>query len=158
MDGLTSGERLLLFAILGLFAAAGLVQMGARKGPKPDAPPSEVELIALEQIAARTDEADPVQAERTALNIASNRLAKAEDRVKAIELCARLGAASALPVVRGIMTSEEDDIRIRASAIAAIAVLGDQTDEPTLRLLASSEDEGLRAAATDALARMKKQG
>jgi len=30
MDGLTPGERVLLVAILGLLAAAGLVQMGKR--------------------------------------------------------------------------------------------------------------------------------
>jgi len=158
MDGLTSGERVLLFAILGLFAAAGLVQMGTRKARKPDTPPSEVELIALQQVAEPASKADPVQAEQTALNIVSNCLAQTEDRVKAIELCALLKSTSALPAVRQIAMSEKDDVRIRASAIGAIAILGNQTDEPTLRQLVSSENAVLRDAAADALAQLKERG
>ncbi len=158
MDGLTSGERVLLFAIVGLFVAAGLVQVGTNKPSAPEAPPSEIELLALHQIAERIHEADPVQAERTALNIASNRLAQAEDRMKAIELCARLKSPAALPVVREIVVSEKDDVRLRASAIAAIAVLGDHSDAPTLEELASAEDARLRAAAEDALGRLKERG
>ncbi len=158
MDGLTSGERVLLFAILGLFAAAGLVQMGSRSASKPEVPPSEVELIALQQMSERTDESDPVKAERTALDIASNGLARSEDRVKAIELCIRLESTSALPIVRRIVTSEKDNVRLRASAIAAIAVLGDRSDEPALLQLASSKNAALRSAAAEALAHIKQQG
>ncbi|MBL7077972.1 MAG: HEAT repeat domain-containing protein [Kiritimatiellae bacterium] len=131
--------------------------MGSRKVSIPDTPPSEVQLIALQQLAER-DDADPVQAERTALNIASNRLARASDRVKAIELCTRLKSTSALPLFREIMTSEKADVSIRTSAITAVAALGDQTDEPALQQLASSKDDRVRAAAVDALSRIRRQG
>ena len=51
MDGLTSGERVLLFAILGLFAAAGLVQLGKRTATLADTPPPEIQGEAVGQVA-----------------------------------------------------------------------------------------------------------
>jgi hypothetical protein len=86
MDGLTSGERVLLFAILGLFAAAGLVQMGTRKAPTPDAPRAGTDNVAIERVSEPTDEVTSTQTESAASTVVSNGLAQAEGETKAAEI------------------------------------------------------------------------
>ncbi len=157
MEGLTSGERILLFAILGLFAAAGLVQMGRGRTQPAYAAPTAIQLTALEQLVETGTNADPAQVERTALSIAANRLAGPEDRARAIALCGCVGLESALPLCRRITTAKEVSPCLRLAALDVIGHMGDETDTAVLQSLATSQDDQVSNAAEQALSILEKR-
>ncbi len=123
MVEVTTSERLLVFGIIGLFAAAALVRVGTRADSASDAPPSPIQVAALYRFTEPADTMEPALAESTVLGIAANRRARKRDRLKAITLCAKLRTDAALPVLRQIADSARDT-ELRTAAELAMTSIG----------------------------------
>jgi hypothetical protein len=71
-------------------------------------------------------------------------------RISALQVCARLNVADALPEARALATSTT----LRASAIAAIGALGDTSDVERMRVWSKSPDRAVNAPSRAALKRL----
>lgn len=109
----------------------------------------------LQEAGAVTDEIERSKVEEVALHLAKDVKASAMTRISAIQVCANLGLASALPVAVDL-AQNDSSIPLRIAAIAAIGDLGGVEQQALLLRLATGEERRLKTAAESALKRLQK--
>jgi len=110
-------------------------------------------ILGLSHLSERSGDFNTDKIAETALRLATKEGVSELTRITALQVCASLGAAQALPVVTELAQRGET-MPIRISAIGALGLLGEAGSKPFLNSLVESDEVRFREPALQALRRI----
>lgn len=120
----------------------------------PDSRLAGTALLGLTRLSESGFPIDRIRLSDAALKMASDSKSPSEARITAFQVCARLGAREALPLLTETAQRSEDTMA-RISAVSALGILGNAPELAVAEEIVSTGNERLKNAAAIALRRIQ---